>query len=55
MLSGLRDKETGLISILPERVTDYRCQADNPESLDTSIYLEAIQHRHQQGQGRGGQ
>ena len=52
---GIRDKKTGLSWILPERVTDYRCQADNPVSLDRSIHLDAIQHCHQHGDGQGGQ
>ena len=51
--AGIRDKETGLSLILPGRVTGYRCQVDNPVSLDRSIHLDEIRHRHQHAYVRG--
>ena len=49
---GIRDKETGLSLIPPERVTDYRCQVGNPVSLDRSTHLNAIRHRHRHRHGQ---
>ena len=44
--AGICDKEMGLSLVLPGRVTNYRCQVCNPVSLDRSIRLDSIRHRH---------
>ena len=51
--AGVRGKEQGLSLIISGRVTDYQCQVGNPVSLDRSIHLDDIRHRHRHDYARG--